>query len=276
MQGSAFGTSRRAVAVLAALALVALTAAGAWGAKLKTASDMETVDPAGGIGSATAQCEHGTKAVSGGFESVGNPPVGILPMDSLRDGARAWTARGQNFTADPATLTSFAYCRDQKLKTVTETETRSKNGIQTVTARCPRGTKAISGGFAVGRSSGAGDLPYASYKAGKREWTVATGHFGDPESLTAQVNCRSGRKVKTKQVTETVDEYPDREDLVVSCGRKRRVVSGGFAAETPVSKGGPFFKASRRDSGRKWLVSVVSINDDVTAYAYCERKKRKK
>jgi hypothetical protein len=254
---------------------MAVAAGAASGAKLKTASDTATLEGAGGVGSATAVCEAPAKAVSGGFESSDAVTAGALPLDSLRTGKRAWVTRGQNFSADPQPLTSFAYCRAQKkLKTVTETETLSPGaGTRTVEATCPAGTKAISGGFAVGRESGPGHLPFASYKSGKRSWAVSTEHLVGSESLSAQVNCRKGRKVKTEQVTQTIDQSPDSEEIVVSCRAKRRLISGGFASEDPINDGGPFFHASRRENRKTWLVSAASGSATVTAYAYCEKKK---
>jgi hypothetical protein len=51
-----------------------------------------------------------------------------------------------------------------------------------VTARCPRGTKVVSGGFDnpdfVVNGTDIAILPFESMKTGKREWTVSARNLG--------------------------------------------------------------------------------------------------
>jgi hypothetical protein len=72
----------------------------------------------------------------------------ILPYASRAEGGRKWTSAAINIAPSPGEVTSFAYCRDQKVKRRSEDASLGLNETDTVTARCPKGTKVLSGGFA--------------------------------------------------------------------------------------------------------------------------------
>jgi hypothetical protein len=245
------------------------------GNKLKTRSATTTV-PGDETGSVTADCDPGTKAVSGGFETEFDFAGGTVfaVVDSLRQGARSWTATAQNFfSGNPAPLTSFAYCRDEKVKSSSEDVDLEVGEDDTVVATCPSGTKALSGGF-DGEFDDSVVLPQISRKLGKRKWEVTGIDYVEPDDLTAQVNCREGRALRTKQATATVDN-DNTATAIAKCKRRQRVVSGGFAQDVPV-KGGPFTYESRKAGKRRWRVSTwANFPTDITAYAYCEKKKKK-
>lgn len=95
-----------------AFALAVLASGVLAGQKLTTASDNVTV--AGDTyASATATCERGTKAVSGGFQMQ---DYFFDIMESSGSGGKKWTSEGPNFSGEENTLTSFAYCRDEDVK----------------------------------------------------------------------------------------------------------------------------------------------------------------
>jgi hypothetical protein len=201
----------------------------------------------------------------------------FIPVDSLRDGGRNWAASADNFLGgDEGSLTSYVYCRDQKVTSFAESTTSAEE-TPTVIATCPAGMKAVSGGF-DGDFGGPTIIPYVSRKLGKRQWEV-TLLQEDPGPLVSQVNCHEGKPLKTKQATETITAVDDdfTATAVASCSRKQRVVSGGFAQEETPTIGGPFAYESRKQGKREWRVSSFSaIATDITAYAYCEKKKKKK
>jgi hypothetical protein len=271
---------RRRFAVLACVLGVAILSIGisaASGAKLQTRSASTSIGPAS-QGATTAACKPGTKAVSGGFEFVPSEPSPffLFPTASQREGARKWTSGGTNSTDDPVTLISYAYCRDQRVKSVAETIELDPAADASLTATCPAGMKAVSGGFEAEDDDDTVVFVRASHKQGKRGWVVIAIAFGtDPGTLRAQVNCHDGKKLKTRSQTEIAAGIED-VDAIARCKRNQRVVSGGFETENFVSKGGPFVHASRKHGRRRWLVTTLDTGSETfTSYAYCEKKRAK-
>jgi hypothetical protein len=279
------GLNRRRLAIWACLLGTATLVIGigvATGAKLKTKSASTTLS-AGENDDVSARCSRGTKAVSGGFDSdidLSGPTEAILPYMSRADGGREWTSGGLNFI-DTGEFTSFAYCRDQKIKRRSEEETVSGGDTETVTARCPRGTKVASGGFDnpdffVDGPATTAIFPFVSKKASKREWTVSATNLGDaPGDLVVQVNCHERKNLKT--FDESLDiNSSGVHDVEASCGGGRRVVSGGFdySLEPAISDAAWVF-SSQKVGKRGWEVEAIDQAEpaDLTAYAYCEKKK---
>jgi hypothetical protein len=280
------GGTRRAIvsSALIALGLTALIVSGAWGAKLKTRSATITVDE---VEPTTATCPRPTKAISGGFEGdhdVDDPnSAEIAPLGSGRSGKRGWEARGFSRGPVEGELTVYAYCRAEKVKerstSVTlEPPPPGQAEAVSLTAKCPRGTKAVSGGFdnpdafSMG-SSGALVFTHQSLKRGKRRWLVSGSNLSNEETTyEAFVYCRDGQKLKTKAKDGTAGSN-DELELTAKCGRKQRVVSGGFdLVEPKVGGAGPLAVESRKQGRRRWVIEVVNTGDPVgvTAFAYCE------
>jgi hypothetical protein len=277
------GTVRAALAI-AALAVVLGAGAALAGENVKQKTKTTSV---GGVsqGFVTAKCKRGTRVVSGGFETQydtisGDPNV--LINESHRTGRRSWISGAFNLAASPSgDLTSFAYCRDQKLKRRHKAITVGLNEEATVTAVCPKGTKAFSGGFRAEPLS-AGPFFYirSSHKAGGRKWAVSAINYGDPGELAADVYCRAGKKLKTASATETVSRasFPDNVYAApqADCPRGRTSISGGFEIDG---------LASIRDSaklGNDWRIAATASPTmapfptvPVTVFAYCEKKRRK-
>jgi hypothetical protein len=290
--------TRRRLGVLACVVGGVILAIGigvATGAKLKTTSASETL-PADEFDSVTAKCKKGTKAVAGGFQSDSNPDdpgsAAILPFMSRADGGRKWTSAGLN-VGSAGELTSFAYCRDQKIKRRTNETTLAGAETETVTARCPRGTKVASGGFDNPDFNVNGNttaiLPSVSKKVGKREWTVTGTNLGDTAGdLVAQVNCHERKGLKTVKKELSIDE-PGVHDVRAYCGAGQDVsgllaVSGGFDYSLEASEGAFVFASRKvhkhppRDVDRGWEVEAVDFEATpatLTAFAYCEKRKAK-
>jgi hypothetical protein len=278
--------SRRRVAIWACMLGAATLAIGlgvATGAKLKAKSETVSVD-SGENGSATARCKKGTKAVSGGFEAEFDPLPGPTPYfymsESRRTGGREWTSAAYNISITSGDLTSFAYCRDQKLQTRSATTEVDADELDSVTARCRQGEKALSGGFAaeeidIGGSTTPVFYPTESLKEGRREWTVSAVNAGSAAGdLTAYVHCREGKAVKTKQAEETLGTT-EFDSVEARCSRKQRVVSGGFDLDSNWTTTGAFGMESQKLGKREWTVAALGAGGDPTivAYAYCEKKK---
>ena len=249
------------------------------GKGLKTKSETENVDP-GEDGSPSARCGQGTKAVSGGFEAEFNPSVFYM-FESRRSGGREWTSSGFNAGGGAGDLTSFAYCRDQKLKTRSATVEVDPGDLDSVTARCRQGEKAFSGGYAGDEIDISGPtpafFPVASHKQGKREWRVSARNVGSAEGdLTAYVGCRKGKGVKTKRVEETqgTSEF---ESVEARCSRKQRVVSGGFDLDSDWITTGAYPLEWHKLGKRAWELAAQDAGGqphDLIVYAYCEKKKK--
>lgn len=276
-------------------------AAIATGAKLKAKSKTVQVDSETVSDDVTAKCKKGRKAVSGGFDgefdlSPTADPL-VLPGKSAKQGKKRWSGNAAEAGTDPAggDFTVHAYCgKAKKLKSKTADvdidEPSMTPEIGTVSAKCKRGTKLVSGGFdadfdrldIVGSMA---DGPLIaiqeSQKVGKREWRASGINLGSEEgTLTAQANCRKGKKkLKTKTTTEEFEPGESRgATLTASCSGKQRVVSGGFSFESSADPDAILFFGSHRAGKRNWEVDVVipgsmSAERDVTAYAYCEKSK---
>lgn len=277
--------SRRRFAIWACVLGTATLAIGigvATGAKLKTKSASETLST-GEFDDVTAKCKRGTKAVAGGFDSdidFGGPTEAIIPYMSRAEGGRKWTSAGLNFE-DPGELTSFAYCRDQKIKRRSEEETLSGGETETLTARCPQGTKVASGGFDnpdfVLNGTNIAIFPNESMKTGKREWTVSASNLApDSGELVAQVNCHERKGLKTADEDVFITEAGVH-DVVAKCAAGRRVVSGGFDYSLEPSLGA-FVFSSHKIGKREWEIKAIDVIDEatLTAFAYCEKKKKAK
>jgi hypothetical protein len=281
-------SSRRKFAIWACILGTATLTVGigvATGAKkLKTKSQTVEVDSLEN-GTATARCAQGTKAVSGGFEAEFDETdfePAFYMYESRRAGGREWSSTGLNVSGQSGDLTSFAYCRDQKLKTKSKTTEVDVGDLDSVTARCKQGEKAFSGGFAaeeidINAPTTPVFLPTESLKQGKREWRVSAVNAGSEEGdLTAYVYCRQGKGVKTKQADETLSNN-EFDSVEARCSRKQRVVSGGFDLDANWTTTGSYGMESLKVGKRGWEVAALGIGQphDLIAYAYCEKKKKK-
>jgi hypothetical protein len=98
---------QRRFAILACVisaAALAFAISAASGAKLKTKSASTIVSTEAWGSQVTAQCDQGTKAISGGFHGeVGTEPgdPAVATNSSWALGPRKWTVEGENLRDDP-------------------------------------------------------------------------------------------------------------------------------------------------------------------------------
>lgn len=153
-----------------------------------------------------------------------------------------------------------------------------------VTAACPSGSEAVSGGFASPgfdpKQMGPADLAFTSRRVKGDRWRAQGYNFSNSVSgsLLAYAYCdkhEPGLAVESK--VETIQPGVIG-TATASCPAGTEAVSGGF--ESP--KGGPdahtlFAYASKRVGDRKWSVSVVpnQITDPLKlkAFAYCDERR---
>jgi hypothetical protein len=180
-------------------------------------------------------------------------------------------------------VVAFAYCRKGK-----GLRTRSASGpvpyggssLGSVTARCKRGEKVISGGFDNPDFDAQPWLIFASYRSGARSWTAAAENSsGGDGQLDVFAYCRKRVRVRTRSESATVPHNVAATGTAVAhCKPGERLLSGGFSnpGEDP-SNVGPnlFYFSSHRAGKRGWTASAVnpgSTDGTVTAYAYCQAR----
>ena len=217
--------------------------------RLKTRSATGTV-PDQQHGAAEAVCPKGTKAVSGGFktEFFGvDLDFPFIPIEaSRRARSRGWTSSGFNDGTAEGDLTSFAYCRKQKLKADTDTVPAPVGEFVTASAACPAGTKIVSGGFEASPVDTVGTTPVLyvseSRRASKRRWEASAFSNGNEEGeLEAAAYCAKERKPKARHASTTLDSATPSASVIAHCKRRERVVSGGFGSPDDSGEATPRF-----------------------------------
>jgi hypothetical protein len=280
--------SRRRFAIWVCVLGTATLAIGigvATGAKLKTRSDSTTLPPGPvkvSTGFANARCDEGTKAISGGFHAdVGIEPGDplIVPTDSAGPwNRRAWYAVGANLGDEPGELTSFAYCRDERVKQRIGEFSVEPLDSNTRTVRCPKGTRVIAGGFAATSNVSPSPLfVFESRKVRKRRWlTGAFNNSTDEDGFVFPLaTCGGGVEALKTSKRKIVMDGPGVHTVSARCKPKRRVISGGFDLGI-LPNPDAFVFSSHKEGKRVWEASAVVNFDgppaELKAFAYCEKR----
>lgn len=276
---------RRLFAVLACATIFAATAA-IVEAKLSSRSksvQVSALQP----GSVAAKCPPGSEAVAGGFASPGfnaafGPGPSILEFGSERINDRTWQTSGRNYGESASgKLVAYAYCDKHEPGLIVKSKTRTVPPASAgrAVAKCPRGSEAVSGGFADPDASADGEsatYPFTSKRVGDRKWKVqaANNDSDAPRKLSAFASCDKREpglraKSKSKRIHKEVES-----SLAPKCRHGDQVVSGGYASHvthTPTSIKAAFSVASKRQGARTWRVSAFGSGGSakLTAFAYC-------
>ena len=273
---------RVAVSALIAAGVLAI-AAGIATAKLQTRSKSTTI-AADGNGKATAKCPRGSEAVSGGFAAPHFDPNfsgrSILPFGSKRAGDRKWKTKGYNFASTQSgKLITYAYCDTHQpgLKVRSKTTSLQPFHPGSVTAKCPSGSEAVSGGFASPDASTGGDavLGVASKRVSQNKWKVFAYNNDDTNSqrLVAYAYCdthQPGLQAKSKRVLVPLAK---KRSVTAKCRHGSKAVSGGFSAKVNGNADGPFVFASKRATRTKWRASAAGNGAGThpfKVFAYCK------
>lgn len=274
-----------AIAIVAA-AVSAFAASGAGGAAAtggapKATSSTTKVGVLPRVGAVTATCKRGSRPASGGFEGEQVTLTdGVIPWSSERKGRRGWRVTGSASTQRRA-LTAFAYCR----KGGKPIAARSKSAVlpsatmKTVTKRCKRGERVVSGGFSSGPAgAGPAGLGVArlfinrSQRAGGRKWQVRAVNSGAGVAtrLTVRAYCER-RGARLREVSDTITLAAESLGTAVArCPGRRVAIAGGFRAGSSNTT----IHASRRKGNQRWLTSAANwefIPVELTVYAYCAK-----
>ena len=222
--------------------------------------------------------------MAGGFAAPGFDPTydgrSILPFTSKRVGDRRWKTRGHNFSesGQRGRLISFAYCDTHQpaLSFRTKIVSLRSGSPGAATARCPRGTEAVSGGFRSPDAAGGERQVFgvASRRVGDRKWKVFAYNNDDShhQRLVAVAECdnhQPGLKTESKRVKVRLTRT---RTATAHCGRGHKALSGGFAGVVNGNGSGPFpFKSKRTKRG--WRASAVGNGAGThpfKVFAYCK------
>jgi hypothetical protein len=244
--------------------------------------------PAGQIGSATAECDPGQVALAAGFgispwdpNTSNGGPIARLGSQPAGKSAIKTTAFNFNNTA-AGTLYSYAYCgkRAKPPKIVSSDTQVQPNSVATVQAKCPEGSRVISGGFATDNTV----VTLTSKRSGNRGWKVEGFYIGQTKTkgsaeatLSAYAICKSpGPTLTTESKDTTVSN--SLKTTNVRCSNGSKAVSGGFdgnlkASGQGLDAAGALF-SKRFDHARGWTTEGISTGQPqatLTTYAYCRK-----
>lgn len=251
-------------------------------ARIKSESKTKTVaaDTARGV---SAKCGRGSEAVAGGFTAPGFDPTfvgrSILPVASKRTSDRKWKTQGFNFAvAESGRLKAFAYCDTHEPNLSVESKTKSVPPFTTgsATANCPRGSEAVSGGWASPDGQGEeAQFAYESRRKGERKWKVSAFNQDatDAQRLKAYAYCdRDEPNLKAKSDTVNVPSAEKR-TAKGNCRHGDKAYSGGYKGQVEPNAAGPFAFTSKRTGGGDWQGKAVGNNagtHQFKVYAYCK------
>jgi hypothetical protein len=257
--------------------------------RVKVRSGEAIAQADGELVSAIATCPKRTRAIAGGFSAELHPvSVVFVPYESRRITGRSWRiSAGLNAqgSPEPAKLTAFAYCLKMKRRPFEVPARRRLPGASTAApaARCPRGTRLLSGGFGVSApdltAPAVFAIVYASARSAKRAWLSSFANSAGPTRIASTyAYCVKGkhRKPLSKRVGTTALGPSAGISLATAttspCPGGRRALSGGWFAGS-VAPGGflPLVYTSRR-VGRAWSASALQLGSATGSYqavAYC-------
>ena len=254
-------------------------------ARLQTKSKSKTI-AADTNGAATAKCKRGSEAVSGGFAAPGLDPTfterSILPFTSKRKGHRKWKTRGYNFAnTQSGRLISFAYCdtREPGLEVRSKTKTLPAFDPGSATARCPRGSEAVSGGFGSPDALPGGDamFTFTSKRKGERKWKVSAYNNDpvNPQRLVAYAYCdehQPGLRARSANGNVPLAEKRSR---TAECRHGRKAYSGGYKGSVDTMQTGRSRSSRSASEGGDWKVNAAGNGSSggpfpFTVFAYCK------
>jgi hypothetical protein len=286
---TALGPTR--IIVSAGLALLATTALGASPASAIASSAPITVSvtrnvpgPSGTIGTVTAHCPHGTRVISGGYDST-HSSAAVLPHASMRTGTRSWRVSAYKIGNGKATLTALARCGGGfgPLKTTSERvivpALPGHIALRTARPQCPGEGFALSGGFKI--SVNGRDTPNSppvavilGSRSVRHSWAVTATRLASTGAsrMTAYAYCTSSRPL-TRAISGIFPARNRPRRLTALCPWGTAVVSGGFLAHFPMGAArGVMIPITSGPAGRRRWTSTglpQNANTFFSAFAYC-------
>ncbi len=281
------------LAALAAAAAWMLAAPGIAGAQ-KAKSSAKTITRVGStsisgfasLGTAKARCPKGTVAIGGGYDSAGL----LFVYESRRVKNHTWQVSAGQSGAGPTKLTAYAYCRKGVVRQAIETVSLpgSARAEQRAVADCPRGQKALSGGFHLpAQVDRIVTFAVESKLASSSSWSVkgvrSAAAAGGDNDVTAFVYCAKTKgkgelREKTSSAVTAATPVPV-EAATDPCTSPRRALGGGFET-TFTDRGadrGAIFVTESRATGNGWQVSGsatggatgIGLPVSLNSFAFC-------
>jgi hypothetical protein len=223
--------------------------------------------------SATVRCPRGTEAVSGGFVGSRFNETALQRLE--RVSRRKFAYRLQNQTPTHTSARLSALCSSSLRGLVKETSVGTVSNGSSLSATCPSGMKAVSGGVSIPQPT---VLFVQSFlRDAANSWTATFSTEGGPESgVRVSVLC-ADHPGPMRQVTKTktIPGGANR-SITARCDRDERVLSGGWLgeADTPGSRLAEV-SGSIRLNRRAWTSSGDSVTGNparFTTFAYCTRR----
>lgn len=234
-------------------------------------------NPVTGVGAVvteTAVCPAKTRAVGGGWLAGG------IVFESRMVGVNAWRVSAQNRTDHASGLVTYAYCRKGAPKTIAVSQTSIAGAAgagSSAIAKCPRGRKAVAGGFTATLPIESGlveNVVTDSLRLGADRWRtqVLTGKAG---AMTGFAYCAKRNKAppaRTGSAPTVTGDLTPTTAVSPSCGNQTAMM-GGFSqvGATGFSVAFPAYTVSKRN-GKTWHVSATDVGGGpltVSATAYC-------
>ena len=271
------------LALTATCAAAALLPAPASGARKVITVTASGSAPERELAFATAICPlRAPVLVGGGFDTpVVEQPT--IVTASRRSGQRSWLVTGLR-EDEPAELTAYAYCRRGARRPIQRKATvpipsQTGSEVATATARCPRGRRAVAGGFEAevdftDPNAPDGALVTRSSRSGRRKWSVSGIHVhsGETLDLTSTVYCGKrgrGRRAASEAVSGANSVAAD----TPLCGGT--ALAGGFSAEPAqlFGENNAILTLESIRTGRAWRTVGMhlgaSTTGRLTSLAYC-------
>lgn len=264
------------------LALVGAALAGAYAAAPLESHLSSTILDRHDHQTTVARCSAGTEVVSGGFAT---PDVAYAGGGPYTDVTGAWRKRDHGFAVQAKNdafakghVYAFAYCADLAALTVASrrTEVGARNN-GTVTARCPDGLTAISGGWsgAAARGGRPEMIPFLSKRAGTDGWKAAARNsaFKGSADLIAHAYCAATDAPPEARVHQIRMPGFNLSSAGSSCAAGSQAIAGGFDVATPhgFAVGAQITTSRRKKGGVRWKVTVINGDDPrhLRVFAYC-------
>lgn len=226
-------------------------------------------------------CPRGMRPLGGGFRA--DPPVdpmggGAFPLAYERLGAQnGWHIDGVNVnTAAKRNVTVQAFCATYKgpIKVIEKVLGFHLDSGQTksVTAKCPGGTKIISGGYLSTDFSTPppiGVYIHESRAATATSWRITATALGFGGDVNPIAYCRHSKKTLVKEVVSApaaISAVGASTTTIASCPGGTQLSAGGWDASSGVLAGDTY----RTDNGA-WSTTGVGFTSggQITGYAYC-------
>jgi hypothetical protein len=247
------------------------------------------------VRSATVDCPDGFKPQSGGWIGSVDPDslsgsAEVLPQ-AMRYKGGTWKVQGSNEGQSPGPIEALQRCAKSSPKVVEVKKSKelAPGSVTNVTAKCPKGTEVLRGGYDSGSFSPhtAGAFVYGALRSAKRTWSVKADSpaimkngdvsKGNPQGkVTSIAYCGKGPKLTT--VTSSVIIQPgDTGETDAYCPAGKTVLFGGAVGEVKLSATTALFpSASFADGYRPWFAAGVNFAGPgsaqpgkLKAYAYC-------